>query len=206
MPSGNNETLTEEPRDTRRSRGRRKLLAVLAVCAAPVIASYLTYYLVKPSGRTNYGTLIDPQRDLTGLQGTELDGGRFELSSLKGRWVLLTVDSGNCEKACQDKLYAIRQVRLTTGKDRERVERVLLLTDSGVPADPVLEGHEGLKVARIPPEAGKRFFPLPAGSPLSGHIYIVDPLGNLMMRFPMNADPNRMKKDLAKLLRASRVG
>ncbi len=187
-------------------RARIKMLAILAVCAAPVIASYLTYYVIQPEGRTNYGTLIEPQRELSDLQASGLDASAMSLSQFRGKWVLLTVDAGACGKSCEDKLYAIRQVRLTTGKDRDRIERVFLVSDAGTPDARLQREYEGTAFARIDPKAALAAFPAAPGGEPSDHIFVIDPLGNLMMRFPSNADPNRMKKDIAKLLRASRIG
>ncbi|MFO1301483.1 MAG: cytochrome c oxidase subunit I [Burkholderiaceae bacterium] len=213
--------------DARRrvSAGRWKMLAILLVCAAPVIASYYTYYVVRPEGRTNYGTLITPLRDV-GALGTlvalvadatgnaaavaasqppapERSGG---LASLKGRWVMLVVAPGACDAGCRQRLYEIRQVRLTTGKDRDRVERAWIVPDAAAPDPALLAQHEGLVLMRSDAATLARLLPTDPGTAVTDHIYIVDPLGNLMMRFPKDADPNRMKKDLAKLLRASRVG
>jgi hypothetical protein len=187
-------------------RARIKMLAILAVCAAPVIASYFTYYVIQPEGRTNYGALVEPQREVSGLQARGLDGSEIALSQFRGKWVLLSVDSAACGKSCEDKLYAIRQVRLTTGKDRDRIERVFLLSDAGTPDERLQREYEGTAFARVDPQALLAAFPAPPGGSLADHIYVIDPLGNLMMRFPTNADPNRMKKDIAKLLRASRIG
>jgi hypothetical protein len=82
-----------------------------------------------------------------------------------------------------------------------------------LPDAALLAEHPGLHVLHLRPEALESAFPpalVEAGQkPLNagvGHIFVVDPLGHVMMRFPLNADPNRMKKDIARLLRASRVG
>ncbi|MCO5106949.1 MAG: cytochrome C oxidase subunit I [Burkholderiaceae bacterium] len=208
----------------RRRSGRRKMLAILLVCAAPVIASYYTYYVVRPEGRTNYGTLIAP-RDV-GALGTRIatvgtpgeaaqDPARPSgpasapaggIASMHGRWVMLAVAPAACDAGCRQRLYEIRQVRLTTGKDRDRVERAWIIDDDGAPDPALLAGHEGLVLMRADRATLARELPADPGTAVSDHIYVVDPLGNLMMRFPKDADPNRMKKDLAKLLRASRVG
>lgn len=204
--------------------GRWKMLAILLVCAAPVIASYYTYYVVRPEGRTNYGTLITPLRDV-GTLGTPMapaadargdaaaataqppgPAGSEGLASLQGRWIMLVVAPGACDAGCRQRLYEIRQVRLTTGKDRDRVERAWIVSDDAAPDPALLAQHEGLVLMRSDAATLARLLPADPGTTVSDHIYIVDPLGNLMMRFPKDADPNRMKKDLAKLLRASRVG
>jgi hypothetical protein len=185
---------------------RWKLLAVLAVCAAPVIASYFTYYVIRPEGRTNYGELIAaPMPALSGLAVAGPDGTGTGLDELQGKWTMVAIEDGPCDADCEARLYALRQVRLTAGKDRDRVERLLVLTGQQAPAPQLLAEHEGLLVRRAQADAVARVFPVADGLPAE-HIYVVDPLGNVMMRFPKSADPNRMKKDLAKLLRASRVG
>jgi hypothetical protein len=190
--------------DAQRRRNRIKLLAILAVCAAPVIASYFTYYVIKPDGRTNYGELIEPQRSLASLAlaatGAAPDPG---LAAMRGKWLLITLADEGCDAACEQRLVVMRQVRLTTGKDRDRVERALLVAGSP-PPPAVLTEHEGLQVVATDRESLERLRQA-AGATAPG-ILIVDPLGNLMMRYPTEPDPNRMKKDLAKLLRASRVG
>jgi len=190
--------------DARRVRaGRLKMLAILLVCAAPVIASYFAYYVIRPEGRTNYGTLIEPMRDVSALGQSSGSGG---IATLRGRWVMLVVGPAACDAACRERLYEIRQVRLTTGKERDRVERAWLLEDDAAPDPQLLAQHDGLVLMRAGADALARSLPAEAGARVSDHIYVIDPLGNLMMRFPKDADPNRMKKDLAKLLRASRVG
>ncbi|RPH64063.1 MAG: cytochrome C oxidase subunit I [Burkholderiales bacterium] len=197
--------------DARRRRaGRMKMLAILLVCAAPVIASYLTYYVIRPEGRTNYGTLIEPLRAVGPLGTIVAAGGTRQqaggIDSLRGRWIMLVVAPAACDAGCRQRLYEVRQVRLTTGKDRDRVERVWLIEDDASPDPALLAQHEGLVLMRAGVEAFAQALPATPGTRVSDHIYVIDPLGNLMMRFPQDADPSRMKKDLAKLLRASRVG
>lgn len=186
----------------------RVLYLLLAVCAAPVVASYLAYYVLPPAGRTNYGDLIVPQRPLPALDLLHLDGSRFDTAALRGKWVMLQVDGGACGEACKRKLWNMRQVRLTTGKDRDRIERVWLI-DDGARLDILLmreyEGTRFLRARRA--ELEKFLAPTDeTGARLEGHVWMIDPLGNLMLRWPPDADPNQMKKDLARLLKASQVG
>lgn len=198
---------------TRTSRKRGKfrrwlpLYALLAVCIAPVAASYYIYYVAPPSGRTNYGTLIEPQRSVPQLALKHLDGSPFDIASLRGQWVMVTVDSGACGQPCETKLWNMRQVRLTTGKDRDRVTRVMLITDAEPLETRLLREFDGTRFVRADP-AQLRAWLAPAGksAPVDAHIWMIDPLGNLMMRWPEGADPQRMKRDVARLLRASRVG
>lgn len=190
-----------------KAQGRWKLFAVVLVCASPLIASYLTYYVIKPQGRTNYGALLDPrQYPIPQLGATTLDGKPSGLEAYKGKWIMLQADSGDCAEACRNKLFQQRQLRLTQGKFMDRVERVWLVTDDK-PIDTVLlREYDGTRVLRADPERLKQWLPVEQGAGVADHVYMIDPLGNLMMRFPKGADPNKMKKDISKLLRASSIG
>lgn len=189
-------------------RRNRMLYLLLAVCVAPVIASYIAYYLLPPSGRTNYGTLVEPQRPMPALSLQRLDGTAVEAAKLRGSWLMLQVDGGACDAACEKKLWQMRQVRLTTGKDADRVQRVWLIADAAPLATSVIREYDGTLFLRARIDEVAAFLPLPeeAGAKLADHIWLVDPLGNLMLRWPKDADPNRMKKDLIKLLKASTIG
>ena len=198
-------TTTSSPPAPAVSRGRLKLILVLLVCAAPVLASYFTYYVIRPEGRINYADLIEPQRPVGDTVIQRPDGAADTLASLRGKWVLVAAAPPACDAACSTALYNIRQVRLTTGRERERVERLWLLTEPGDPDPALLAQHEGLIVRRIAADSLTRFGPATGGRS-ADHIFIIDPMGNLMMRFPAQPDPSRMKKDLIKLLRASRIG
>jgi len=187
--------------------GRWKLMLVVAVCAAPMIASYLTYYVIKPSGRTNYGDLLDPRLyPIPPLESKALDGAPAKLEDYKGKWVMLQVAGGDCPEACKNSLLALRQLRLMQGKEMERLERVWLVTDDK-PIDTVLmREYDGTDILRVNPKLLQAWLPADQGTSAENHIYMIDPLGNLMMRFPKDADPNKMKKDIGKLLRASSIG
>jgi hypothetical protein len=183
----------------------RALYAVIAVCTAPVIAAYVAYYVVPPSARTNYGQLVDPQRPVPALATMALDGQPFDLGRLRGRWVLISVDRGQCDSGCNDKLLAMRQQRLITGKERERVERVWLITDQEPLPTMLMREYEGTFFVRAPASSLSTWLAGPSASSirLEDAIYLVDPLGNLMMRWPLPIDQAGLKRDLERLLRAS---
>ncbi len=204
--------------DAARRRGRWKLYAVVAICAAPVIASYLVYYYVRPEARSNYGTLIEPQRPMPALHLQTLDGRGVDGASLRGKWLMVMIAGGGCPRACEERLYHLRQVRLTTGKERDRVVRVWLIPDDAPLSTMLIRAYDGTAMLRADPNEIAAWLSENSGASklgersgniadrISDHIYLVDPLGNLMMRFPIDADPNQTRRDLAKLLRASRVG
>jgi len=190
-----------------RRRGRVKLFVVLLICAAPLIASYLTFYVVKPDGRTNYGTILDARTlPVPEMATTTLDGKPRTLADLKGKWVMVRVGGGQCEDECQRQLYAMRQWRTMQGKNMERMERVWLITDQE-PLDTVLmREYDGMELLRAPAATVAQWLPVAPGQKMGDHIYLIDPLGNLMMRFPYQPEPGRVYKDLAKLLKASAIG
>lgn len=188
-------------------KGRWKLFAVIAICASPLIASYLTYYVIKPESRTNYGELIDPRaHPMPALQTATLDGQRTELGALKGKWIMLQAGGAECAEPCMKRLHDTRQLRLAQGKDMDRIERVWLITDDKPLETVLIREYDGMHMLRANETILKTWLPTEAATTVVDHIYLIDPLGNLMMRFPKDADPNKMKKDIAKLLKASRIG
>jgi hypothetical protein len=198
------------------SRGRWKLLLVLAVCAAPLVGSYLTYYVIKPKGGvTNFGALIDPrEHPIPAMASTTLDGKPATLENYKGKWIMLKVGPSDCQQDCQDQLFAMRQLRTMQGKEMERIERVWMITDDQ-PLDTLLmRVNDGTRMLRAPAAVIDKWLPLEpgAGDRASDHVYLIDPLGNLMMRFPKGAvssDTEKVKKvhkDISKLLKASAIG
>ena len=178
-------------------RSSRTLWLILATCAAPVFASYAAYYFWPPTSHVNYGELIAPH-PLPDAALAATDGGTLRLAELKGQWILLMAAPAACDERCRQSLVYMRQVRLAQGKETERIERVWLLTGAGSPDPALLAEHPGLRIAR----AGQSVVPEAYSAP--GQIHVVDPLGNLMMRFPADPDPRRMLKDLARLLRHSK--
>lgn len=164
---------------------KNKLALVALVCAAPFVLGTLAYVMGWSPGRPgNYGELIPPRS--VGLP---------QIEALRGKWVLVSADAAACDAYCERKLYFMRQVRRAQGKDMERIERLWLVSGPGAPRPELLAAIEGTRVAAAEHPAFAR-----------EHIYLVDPLGNLMLRFPRDPDPARMIKDLQRLLRYSRMG
>jgi hypothetical protein len=186
--------------------GRWKMIALMLVCAAPVIASYFTYYVVRPEGRRHYGELISPQVELPKANVKNLRGELVPLNSLKGQWLLLAVDSGSCAARCQGNLYFQRQLREMMGKEKDRLDRVWVLTDD-LPVDAsLLPALNQAHVLRVDGAVLQAWLQPAAGHDVSEHLYVVDPMGHLMMRFPAQMDvagAAKAKKDLERLLRAS---
>ena len=184
-------------------KNRRNLILVALVCTLPVVASYFLFYVWRPSGTTNYGEILKVQT-LPDAGARTLDGNAFRLSDLRGRWIMLTVDDGTCDARCREKLLKMRQVRLMQGKDMDRIERVWLVTDGVKPETPLATMHAGTWM--VDGRAGPISTALPVQADPHNYIYLVDPLGNLMMRYSADADPYGMNRDLIRLLKVSRVG
>jgi hypothetical protein len=201
------EPLNAEVQVASRTRmGRLKMLAVLLVCASPVIASYLTYYVFRPEGRRNFGELVQPQRALPNLATRSLDGKAINLQDLKGQWLLVSVSSGSCAEACARHLYLQRQLREGLGKEKERLDWVWLVNDAAPVADALLPALKDASILRVPAAEMANWLAPQAGHALEEHLYLVDPLGNWMMRFPANLDAQgapKVKRDLDRLMRAA---
>jgi hypothetical protein len=193
--------------DARRTRaGRIKMLLVLLVCAAPVAASYFSYFVLRPQARSNYSSLIQPTRSLPPLPLRKLDGTPVEAASLRGQWLLLALGPADCGADCQQRLYMQRQLREMLGRERDRVDKLWLVTDAAEPSPAMraaLAADPSLQPLRVPREALAAWLQPEVGRALEQHLYLVDPMGEWMMRMPADADPARVKRDLERLLRAS---
>jgi cytochrome oxidase Cu insertion factor (SCO1/SenC/PrrC family) len=173
---------------------RIKLLAVFLACAAPIVLAWAAWHFKWGTGSAgNYGELIAPR---------PLSGAAFQ--ELRGKWVLVTFDGAACDPYCERKLYFMRQARTAQGKDRGRIERLWVITDGAPPRPEVLAAFEGTRISRLKGKDQRWPEEFP-GEPVD-HIYLVDPLGNLMMRFPRDPDPSKMLKDLQRLLKYSQIG
>lgn len=202
--------MTERPAVHSRSRAVVTIALVGAVFLLPLVAAYLWH----PSGNTvNYGTLIQPARPLKSFQMVDLKGNSVGLEALQGRWTLLYVGGEHCLEQCRHNLYKIERVRLAQGKNMQRVQSLYL-------APTTVEGHtvaetlvqyrelQGYRISRDELGAMAPGFDLGGrdGTGTGERIYVVDPLGNLMMFYPADADPTGMKKDLERLLKVSQIG
>lgn len=196
----------ELPAERRTRVGRLKMLMVLLVCAAPVIASYFTYYVVRPQARSNYGHLIEQQRAMPAaaeLPLADLQGRAVDPASLRDQWLLVAVAGGACDAVCEQQLYLQRQLREALGREKERVDRVWFVVDDQPVRPALLPALQGATVLRVSREALAKWLSPEAGRALEAHLFVVDPMGRWMMRFPAEPEPSKAKRDLDKLLRAS---
>ncbi|HEX5697812.1 MAG TPA: hypothetical protein VFX90_04095 [Rhodoferax sp.] len=188
--------------------GRLKLLAILLACSLPVLVAYFVFYVVRPQGEARLGELITPVRPVPAAQGAGLDGTQVPLASLKAQWLLVKVDGGACVQDCQKQLTVLRQFRLMLGKSMDRLDWLWLVNDQAA-VDPKLAAslkHDSATVLRVDPAVLTQWLPAPAGKTQQDYIYVVDPMGNTMMRFPSMLDSAaaaKAKRDMEHLLRAS---
>ncbi len=194
------------------------MLLVLLFCAAPVVASYLAYFVFKPQARTNYSDIIVPSRPLPAtLPLTDLQGRAVAANSLQGQWLLVVVAAGACDRSCERHLWLQRQLHETLGRDKDRVDKLWLVDDGVLPKPETLAaigGGEAASSARAvglaeanvllaPRAALAGWLAAASGHALEDHLYVVDPNGDWMMRAPADADPSKLKRDIDKLLRVS---
>lgn len=195
---------------------RTTLILIVALVAAPLVIAWVLVMGPaewRPAGRVNHGDLVIPPLSLKDAALVDLEGNSIGLDRFLGKWNLVYVGEATCEADCEAALYAMRQVRLAMGKNMARVQRVYI-TQSPDPAPAlrtVLMRYPGLLIITGQPEAlhafRRQFASSDGGEGIyDGGLAIVDPLGNLMMRYAPDADPSGLLKDLERLLRASRVG
>lgn len=197
--------------DAATKRGRIQMILLLLVCAAPVLASYFTFYVIKPQGgKTNIGQLVSP------VQTMPLDGLDAQI---QGKWTLLLArPAADCKvgnDACVSLLYLMRQVRVAMGKESQRLQLIWLVTD-GEAINPELQKAYDKEVAgftfiRLPKDQVQRekllqWLQLDNASTA---IHMIDPHGDRMMRFATNPeapDFKKMSKDIEKLLKWNPTG
>jgi hypothetical protein len=184
-----------------------KMLLVLLICAAPVVASYFTYFVIRPEGRTNYSELIDPQRPIpSGLPLTDLQGKPVAAESLKGQWQLVVISGAACDPVCERYLWVQRQLREALGAEKDRVDKIWFIDDAALPRPETVRAvstDSSMKVLRVPAAALAEWLQPAPGQTLESHMVIVDPMGNWMMRVPADPDASKLKRDMSLLLRAS---
>jgi hypothetical protein len=186
--------------------GRLRMLLVLLVCAAPVIASYLTFYVLRPQSLRSFGELILPVVAMPDLQAKDIKGQTVALSSLKNQWLLISVAGGACTTECQQNLFLQRQTRAALGRDRDRTDWVWLVSDDAPVDAALLSGLQDAIVLRVPQADIAQWLAPLAGKQLQDHLYLVDPNGDWMMRFSAHLQIDQapmMRKDWERLLRAS---
>lgn len=196
------------------SGARRKILLLAALFALPVVVSYALYFSGwRPASFGNHGELVQPARPIADVTLTLLDGKAIRFGELRGKWTLIAFSAAECGSPCERNLVKIRQVIAAQGKEAERVQSLLVMKDTRTRdwLNYAMKDYPGMRVVVGPSEAVEalaRQFALPVGSPLDNlnRIYLVDPLGNFMMSYPADADGNGIRKDLARLLRISRIG
>jgi hypothetical protein len=200
------------------ARSMMPVFLILLITLAPVVLAVLAYYApslgLRPSGITAYGTLVNPQRPMPqakDLALRTLDNQPFDLQTLKGKWLLVTADSGACSEACVRKLFVLRNSHASQGKEVERLLRVWFITDDAPVSDQLQEAYRGTYMLRATPEQLGHFLAPKANAAtlndaLTDPMWIIDPLGNLMMQFPKDADPEEVRDDIRKLLKNSGIG
>jgi cytochrome oxidase Cu insertion factor (SCO1/SenC/PrrC family) len=184
---------------------------------APLGVAFYLYYghgAWHPGGRVNAGDLIEPPRPLPSLALPLQSSGETDSNFLRRKWTLLYVQQGPCAERCRTSLYETRQVRLALDRDMNRVQRVFIADGDCCDFQFLHEQHPDLIAVRMSPAAAPllAFLPRGAGNGSGGgdanaqRIYLIDPLGNLMMSYAPDAKPKGMLEDMKRLLRLSQIG
>jgi len=190
-----------------RRRGRQVLLILAAVFFLPVIIAFAMYYggFWRPSGSSSQGQLIAPARPLEFAGLKQADGTPAGADVFAGKWTLVYIGDGACDAECRKTLVYARQSRLALNNEMTRVQRVFLATGSCCARDYLSAEQPGLiALDASAPEARELLAQFPDDRRLS--IYIVDPLGNLMMRHGAAGTSKALLTDLKKLLKLSHIG
>jgi hypothetical protein len=199
-----------------RARNLRTLAALAALFLLPLAIAFFIYYETgwRPSTHVNYGQLITPARPLPAVALPGVGGNGMAADRTPGpaartfrkRWSLVYVGAGNCDADCREALYVMRQTRLALNNDMTRVERVFLVTGACCDRAFLAREHAGLQVLDASVPEAK---PLLAQFSAAGRehtLFLVDPLGNLMMSYDARTNPRGLLEDLGTLLALSHIG
>lgn len=181
---------------------KQTLLLMGTVAVLPVAASYGLYYAWRPDATVNYGALVEPTP--LPAAGVAPLAGSTGLDTLRGRWVLLYAGGAQCDEACRRVIYHMRQVRTAQGEHMGRIERAWLVADDGVPDARLLQDYPGMHVLRA--QGSQALAALSRDGEAAGRLFLVDPLGNLMLRYPAEPEPKGIIRDLQRLMKYSRLG
>jgi len=191
-------------------RQRRILIGVALMFFAPLALSFYFYYgkFWHPGGRVNAGELIEPARPLPALALPLANSERTNPQFLQGKWTLLYVQLGRCDDECRRHLYDTRQVRLALDREMNRVQRVFIGDGDCCDLKELLAAHPDLIAIRASPgdEPLLKLLPTRSGAVNSHRVYLIDPLGNVMMFYEADAKPKGMLEDMKRLLRLSSIG
>ena len=198
----------------RRNRSRMKLLLIFAIFAIPLLLASVYLHMVRGSGGqigdTSRGQLIDPAVPLTAFTLQQGDG-VFDLGVVRGSWTMLYLPEGECDDACELNLYHMRQVRLALNHRMDRVQRAVLVQSPMQLSAKLRAEHPGLMVVTGTEAEQERLRGQVRAAEhdmegIRNAIYLIDPFGNIMLRFPPNLAPKSMLKDIKHLLKVSRIG
>jgi len=200
------------------NKSRMTIILVFLTCALPIVAAFYLYFFNKPDGTNNYGTILDPQVDVSTEVFKNINGDDFTMKQVADKWVLIQAISSDCDQVCQNTMYFQRQARASKGKEQGRIERVVFVTDDGPLETLLLRQFPDVHFVRASESQLKNWLPLEQGivgskgsadiGTVRDHVFMADPLGHVMMRFPPNntLQFDKFRKDVSRLLWASNIG
>jgi hypothetical protein len=211
-----------------RARNLRTLAVLAGLFFLPLLLAFYTYYATgwRPAAHTNHGTLITPPRPLPAVslprvsEGAAAGAAAPEAAAaaapgsvaspaaalFRKRWSLVYVGDGGCDSSCRHALYVMRQTRLSLNADMTRIERVFLVTGGCCNRELLAREHAGLIVVDASGAGGEQLLPEFPAADREHTLFIVDPLGNLMMSYDARTNPSGLREDLKRLLRLSHIG
>jgi len=197
---------------TRQDRSKAKLVLLLLMFALPVAGSwYLVFFTDygRDGKGVEHGDLIEPPRQLQNIQLIQVGAPASEQTTLHGKWSMLFFVEGGCEASCEENLYRLRQIRLATGKELLRVQRVAIVNENAESlfGDYLVKNYPGQMYAsnsELDENFVHQFKDLRANDKTA--LFLIDPRGFLMMRYSTETNPSGIIHDLSRLLRISSEG
>lgn len=210
-PDNQQGTNPEQAPDTK-NKSYMALWAMIFLFGLPYLAAYY-FYFNRDSldlNTTNYGTIVNPGRPVPDTTLVKLDGSTMQMAESRGKWLLISIGSSQCAQACQENLYKLRQVKKAIGQEHKRINKYFFLTDdkSLDSFRDLLVDYKGMQVILPSGDQYMEFLSIFSvdGQSIEDGIYIIDPLGNYMMKYSKDEEPMKILKDMERLLKVSKIG
>jgi hypothetical protein len=200
------ESVSETSKGEEKRRGRRMLMLLLALFALPLLIVVAMYWLEWQPGGTSHGQLISPPRPLQLPELKTLQGKIFGSARWKDKWSLVYVSGQGCDADCTAQLHDLRQIHASLNKEIGRVQRVLLVASEDKDGNLVIVQQQYPDLVILAGPGAQQLAGQFGSATQAGNVYLVDPLGNVMMRYPQDYQARGLRKDLMRLLTYSWAG
>jgi cytochrome oxidase Cu insertion factor (SCO1/SenC/PrrC family) len=184
---------------------------VVIAFIAPVILAYIMFFFVDVKSFVNHGEILNPIVHIASFKLKDENNEIIPQDDLTYKWRLISFVGKDCDEQCETRLYDTRQIHRLLAKDQHRLMRMFVhLEPAGDSLIKLIEQTHP-NVIHVNGDADTIIDALGANvregaGIMNNETYIMDPMGNVMMRFTQDQPNKEFLYDLKKLLKASQIG